>query len=80
MKSSSLTIVPTYLRDYKSAKAVKKDLLAYRDFRVADVSCDQDGRPGNLLNFIEALGAEGELRVRYNNLRKVVIFKIKELM
>ena len=80
MKSSSLTIIPTYLRDYKSAKAVKKDLLAYRDFRVADISCDQDGRPGNLLNFVQSLGPEGDLKVRYNIQRKVVIFKIKELM
>ena len=76
---NSLTLIPAYLRDYKSARAVKKDLLDYKDFQVADVSSKYDGRPGNLPQFIDALGPNGQLKVRYNAHRKVAIFNVKEL-
>ena len=76
---NSLTITPAYLRDYKSKRAVKKDLLAYYDFKVADISSKYDGRPGNLPQFIEALGPNGQLKVRYDSHRKVAVFQIKEL-
>ena len=76
---NTLSVIPAYLRDYKSRRAVKKDLLAYYDFRVADISSEYDDRPGNLPQFIEALGPDGQLKVRYDSGRKVAIFTIKEL-
>ena len=72
-----ITLIPAYGRDYRSARAVKKALQNQIDFRVQDVSSKWDGMVGNLLN-IKTEGYE-EVKVRYSKLRKVTIFKTKDL-
>ena len=72
-----ITLIPAYGRDYRSARAVKKALQSQIDFRVQDVSSKWDGMVGNLLN-IKTEGY-GEVKVRYSKLRKVTIFKTKDL-
>ena len=72
-----ITLIPAYGRDYRSARAVKKALQRQIDFRVQDVSSKWDGMVGNLLN-IKTEGYE-EVKVRYSKLRKVTIFKTKDL-
>ena len=72
-----ITLIPAYGRDYRSARAVKKALQSQIDFRVQDVSSKWDGMVGNLLN-INTEGYE-EVKVRYSKLRKVTIFKTKDL-
>tara|TARA_Y100000296_G_C5058828_1_gene198700 strand:+ start:56 stop:277 length:222 start_codon:yes stop_codon:yes gene_type:complete len=72
-----ITLIPAYGRDYRSARAVKKALQSQIDFRVQDVSSKWDGMVGNLLN-IKTEGYE-EVKVRYSKLRKVTIFKTKDL-
>ena len=39
-----LTVIPAYGRDYKSAKAVKADFGANKDFMICDMSSPDDGR------------------------------------
>ena len=72
-----ITLIPAYGRDYRSARAVKKALQSQIDFRVQDVSSKWDGMVGNLLN-IKTEGYE-EVKVRDSKLRKVTIFKTKDL-
>ena len=72
-----ITLIPAYGRDYRSARAVKKALQSQIDFRVQDVSSKWDGMVGNLLN-IKTEGYE-EVKVRYSKLKKVTIFKTKDL-
>ena len=72
-----ITLIPAYGRDYRSARAVKKALQNQIDFRVQDVSSKWDGMVGNLLN-IKTEGYE-EVKVRYSKLKKVTIFKTKDL-
>jgi len=72
-----ITLIPAYGRDYRSVRAVKKALQSQIDFRVQDVSSKWDGMVGNLLN-IKTEGYE-EVKVRYSKLRKVTIFKTKDL-
>ena len=73
----TLTMVPAYGRDYNSKRAVEKALKNHADFRVQDVGSKWDGMVGNLLN-IKTEGYE-EVKVRYSKLRKVTIFKTKDL-
>ena len=63
-----ITVVPAYGRDYKSAKAVKLDWQANKDFIVADYFHPADGKA------INKQDAGNELvKVRYNKLRNVVV-------
>ena len=39
-----LTVIPAYGRDYKSAKAVKADFDANKNFMICDMSSPDDGR------------------------------------
>jgi len=60
------TLVPAYGRDYKSAKAVKADWDAGKDFRIADMSHPHDGR---LVNKPQVPGQR--FNIRYNGLRSI---------
>jgi hypothetical protein len=59
-----LTVVPAYGRDYKSAKAVKDDWEAGKDFRIQDISSRYDG------SYINKAGKPAGviLSIRYNRL------------
>jgi hypothetical protein len=65
-----LTVVPAYGRDYTSAQAVKADWEASKDFRIADISCPDDGR---YVNRQDCKPGE-KIRARYKRLTEVVIF------
>ena len=66
-----LTVVPAYGRDYKSAKAVKADWEAGKDFRVNDMSSQWDGSYVNK----DDKPAGMTLNIRYSNLTRVVPIK-----
>lgn len=65
---SWLEVIPAYGRDYKSAKDVKADWNAYKDFR--------DPWTGGYINKAQA-DKDSQLRVnvRYAKLQKVVTVK-----
>lgn len=65
---SYLTVVPAYGRDYKSAKAVREDYAAGKDFRINDMSSPYDGAYVNSGDHPAGV----TLSVRYAKLTKVV--------
>jgi len=71
MPRDYLTLVPAYGRDYQSAKAVKADWYAGKDFQIATIGPDdgrymnkQDARPGDVLN------------IRYCRLTRILVIRI----
>ena len=64
-----LTVVPAYGRDYTSPTAAKADWLADKDFRIADMSCPDDGR---YINRQQCAPGE-KIRIRYKRLAEVTI-------
>ena len=65
------TLTPAYGRDYKSAKAVKADWTAGKDFIIADMFDPADGRS---VNRGDAPKAWGSVCIRYNgNMRMTVV-------
>ena len=68
-----VTMIPAYGRDYHSAKAVRKDFEANKDFIIEDISSPYDGRPVNRQD-LRATGASA--RIRYNKLRKIVMLDL----
>lgn len=69
-----MTLTPAYGRDYKSKKSVEADLLAGKDFILADFGHPYEGKPIN----IDGIRHEGAVtvNVRYGNLRKVCVVKV----
>jgi len=65
----STTLIPAYGRDYKSAKAVKADWNAEKDFIIADMFNLYDGKP---INKNDADRAGIKVSIRYNKLTKQV--------
>ena len=61
-----LTVIPAYGRDYKSAKAVKADFDANKDFLICDMFSADDGRYVNA----EQLKSGDTLAIRYANKTK----------
>lgn len=65
---SYVTAVPAYGRDYKSAKAVKEDWAAGKDFLIQDMMrsgyVNKDDKPAGMT-----------LNIRYKNLTQVVSVK-----
>ena len=74
-----MTLVPAYLRDYKSIKAVREALLADKDFIISDVSSRYNGKLINRPQLIEALDSSTYIKVRYRSLRRIATFKIGDL-
>ena len=62
------TVIPAYGRDYKSAKAVRADFAANKDFIIADYFNPSDGRYINA----EQMNAGDVLAVRYDGKCKQV--------
>lgn len=67
-------VTPAYGRDYKSRKAVEEDLLADKDFIIADVSNRYDGKPINFSQMVE--DNIKVVSIRYNKLKKVAVYNI----
>lgn len=67
-----MTLTPAYGRDYTTAKAVKTDFAAGKDFIIQDISSRYDGKPANK----QDLAGETVI-IRYDRLRKLVAIKVK---
>lgn len=67
--SNRITVVPAYGRDYKSAKAIKADYEAGKDFIIQDFFSGNDGRA---VNKADAESAGLTLMARYDKLTKQV--------
>jgi hypothetical protein len=61
------TLIPAYGRDYKSAKAAKKDWQEGKDFIIADIFNPWDGKP---MSIRDAQPGENFM-LRYNRLMKI---------
>lgn len=66
-----VTLVPAYGRDYKSAKAVKEDWNANKDFIISNLFHPSDGKP---MNREQAQPGE-KYMIRYDGQRKQVSVK-----
>ncbi len=64
-----MTLTPAYGRDYKSAKAVKEDWDAEKDFVIADMFHPDYGR------YINKQQLSGTAMIRYDKQRKLVSVK-----
>lgn len=73
-----LGVVPSYGRDYKSKKAIEADLIADKDFTIADMASSYDGKQVNLTQLLEA-GVQ-EVNVRYKQLTQVAVFNVATLV
>lgn len=67
----TITLVPAYGRDYKSAKAVRADFDAEKDFTINDVSNPWNGRYANKQQL-----AGHTCTIRYNRLMSLVVIKV----
>ena len=65
-----VTLTPAYGRDYKSAKSVKDDWNAGKDFIIADMSSRWDSKPANKQDM-----AGQSVLLRYAKLAKLVVVK-----
>lgn len=72
-----LSLVPYLSRDYKSKAAIEADLLAGKDFTIADCSNAWDGRPINLPQIREY--GYTDLNVRYRSLTQVAVIDLSKL-
>ena len=67
-----MILVPAYGRDYTSEKAVKADWDANRDFKINDISNQENGR---MINKQDA--PKGSHNIRYNKFTQVCIVRVK---
>ena len=74
-EGKTITLVPTYGRDYKSKKAVQDDFDANKDFKIMDMSSRWDGKPANKSD-LKSSGYTSA-NIRYAKMRKVAVIKIK---
>lgn len=68
------TLTPAYGRDYKTAKAVKLDWTAGKDFLIADFFDPYDGKPCNLQD-AQAAGWT-QVLIRFARLAKATAIKV----
>jgi hypothetical protein len=67
-----MTLIPAYGRDYKSAKDVKADWEANKDFEIADIT---HRNCGAYINKQDA--PPGQYNIRYNKLTGVCVIRVK---
>ena len=72
---SSITVVPCYGRDYKTAKAAKDDFNKDLDFTIANFFHPADGKPCNKSD-LKACKEFSHVMIRYNRLTKTVMIKL----
>lgn len=65
-----MTLTPAYGRDYTSAKAVKADWEANKDFVIADLFSGQDGRKINKQD-----APAGTYNIRYKKLTQICVVR-----
>ena len=66
--TKSLTVVPAYGRDYKTAKSARKDWAAGKDFIVSDLFNPFDGKP---INKEDADRGAIKVQIRFRNSTKL---------
>lgn len=64
-------LVPSYGRDYRSAKDVKADWDANKDFTITDISSPHNGRQINKQD-----APKGTYNIRYQKLTRVCVIKV----
>ena len=67
------TLIPAYSRDYKTAKAVKADFDADKDFLISDAFDAYDGKPVNLSQLL----TESPITVNIRFARQTKIVQVK---
>ena len=66
------TLIPAYGRDYKSKKAVLIDWFAKKDFLIADITDQYDGKPTNIDDW-----KDKDVMIRYKNLTQICVINSK---
>ena len=74
---NTISLIPKRGRDYISAARVLEHLKEGRDFIVADMSSEWDGKPCNI-NDLKRAGVI-RAKVRYDSLRKTATINILEI-
>lgn len=69
--SNPSTLVPAYGRDYKSKKEVLADFNADKDFIIADMMSQWDGKYVNKSQL-----SQGTVNIRYKRLTRVLVAKV----
>jgi hypothetical protein len=69
----TITLVPAYGRDYTSAKAVKADFEANKDFIIADLFSGSDGRYANKQDLQKDFD---QVTLRYSRLAKLTTVRL----
>lgn len=67
-EENDMTLTPAYGRDYKSKAAVLADWDANKDFIIADISSQWDGKSANKAD----LNGQSGLMIRYQKLTKIM--------
>jgi hypothetical protein len=70
-----LTLIPAYGRDYKSAKKVREDWNAGKDFTIANIFHANDGLYVNIED-LKRDGKETSVGIRFKGLREIVVIKV----
>lgn len=71
---NSLTVVPSYGRDYPSKAKAAAAWLEGKDFTIQDMSADRDdGRPCSIRDFPPARGVT--VKIRYKSLTMAVLVR-----
>lgn len=68
---STITLVPAYNRDYKTAAELKKDWDANKDFLIHDISNQWDGKYANK----PQLAGYTSVHIYFDNLSKMIIIR-----
>lgn len=71
----TITVVPAYGRDYKTAKAASADWAQGKDFLVSNVFDPADGKPINLEDAQNA-GLD-QVTIRFHACAKLCVVKVK---
>ncbi len=69
-----MTLIPSYSRDYTSAKAVKAAWSEGKDFTICDMFSTDDGRQMNKGDFDSDTSLRS-VTVRYKRLTQLVVIK-----
>jgi len=70
-----MTLVPAYGRDYTSKRAVLAAWNANRDFLVADLFSQWDGKPVNRADLERTTGPQ-QVQIRYKRLKRIAVVQV----
>jgi len=70
-----MTLIPAYGRDYTSKREVLRDWNANRDFIVADLFSQWDGKPVNRAD-LERTNGPHQVQIRYKRLERITVVQV----